>query len=426
MITPDPRKYAGTAEEQSSPGNTEVTSAEAVSVLAEDSARPGAAVGTVSAPEAPSGEKRRRSFFRRFPNVRRFAEALLILGAAILAAAVMSRYPEWISTRYVRFSRAAQHVLGSIFGIFPFSFVELLLYAALLAVPCGAVALIVLARKRGGGVKRLARWLSHTSCMAASMLAVFILTWGVNYYSAGLGYSLGLDVHERPAETLRAALEEITLDLAEAEAELPKDAGGEIVWPSFSEQSDIAREAWRELAGSEPYFAGASPVRVKPVAASRALSYMGLTGIFVAFTGEANVNRDFRDSGRIFTMAHELAHSLGCAAENEANFAAYLACRGSSSPYARYSGLLSAFVYCYNQLVGVDREAAFECWYMLPESVVDELHARNAYWQSFEGEIKKAATAVNDGYLKTMAQPSGVKSYGEVVDLILADYDARH
>ena len=40
--------------------------------------------------------------------------------------------------------------------------------------------------------------------------------------------------------------------------------------------------------------------------------------------------------------------------------------------------------------------------------------------------IKKAATAVNDGYLKTMAQPSGVKSYGEVVDLILADYDARH
>lgn len=426
MTTPDPRKYAGATEQEVSPENTEVTSAEAVSVLAEDSARPGAAAEAVSSPEAPSEEKSRRSFFRRSPNVRRFAEALLILGAAMLTAAVMSRYPEWISARYVRFSRAAQHVLGSIFGIFPFSFVELLLYAALLAVPCGAVALIVLAKNCGGGVKRLARWLSHTSRIAASMLAVFILTWGVNYYSAGLGYSLGLDVHERPAETLRAALEEITLDLAAAESELPKDAGGEIVWPSFSEQSDIAREAWRELAESEPYFAGASPVRVKPVAASRALSYMGLTGIFVAFTGEANVNRDFRDSGRIFTMAHELAHSLGCAAENEANFAAYLACRGSSSPYARYSGLLAAFVYCYNQLVEVDREAAFDCWYMLPESVVDELHARNAYWQSFEGEIKKAATAVNDGYLKTMAQPSGVKSYGEVVDLILADYDARH
>ena len=44
------------------------------------------------------------------------------------------------------------------------------------------------------------------------------------------------------------------------------------------------------------------------------------------------------------------------------------------------------------------------------------------YWQRFEGPIAEVSTAVNNVYLKANSQASGVKSYGEMVDLLLAQY----
>lgn len=392
---------------------------------------PAAAIGIISGEDGPTAvftaeSDKKVPVWKRYPNLFRFISAVSTVLLTLLAAFIMSRFPEWISDSYVKFSRVAQHIIGSVFGIFSFSVVEFLIGVIIVGVPVAIVAFIVLTKKRGGGKRRAASWLSHTAEVAAVLLAVFIITWGVNYRSAGLAYSLKLDVHSRPAETLAAALEEITLDLRETEASLPKGDDGRVVWPSYLEMNRISREAWVSLAEQEPYFEGIAPTNVKPVKNSRILSYMGITGVFTAFTGEANVNTDFPDSGRIFTMCHELAHSFGCAPENEANFAAYLACLSSDSPYARYSGLLAAFSYCYNALLKVDAESAYDCWYLLPEGTVAEYRYRSAYWQRFEGEVQKVATAVNDSYLKTMGSPQGVQSYGAVVDLILADFVSRN
>ncbi len=71
------------------------------------------------------------------------------------------------------------------------------------------------------------------------------------------------------------------------------------------------------------------------------------------------------------------------------------------------------------------REAAYRQWYRLPQQAVEDFRVRSEYWDQFEGEVKAVATSVNDAYLKTMGAPSGVKSYGQVVDLILADFVQR-
>ena len=50
---------------------------------------------------------------------------------------------------------------------------------------------------------------------------------------------------------------------------------------------------------------------------------------------------------------------------------------------------------------------------------LDEL---NALIEKYESPVKDIGTAVNNGYLKANSQPSGVRSYGEVVDLLIALY----
>ena len=56
----------------------------------------------------------------------------------------------------------------------------------------------------------------------------------------------------------------------------------------------------------------------------------------------------------------------------------------------------------------------------LPEAVRRDMWDNNAFWQRYEGRVSEAATRVNDTYLKVNSQAEGVKSYGRVVDLMLA------
>ena len=56
-----------------------------------------------------------------------------------------------------------------------------------------------------------------------------------------------------------------------------------------------------------------------------------------------------------------------------------------------------------------------------PQSVVD-LAYNNAYWDHFDGKVAEASSRVNDTYLKMQNQTDGVKSYGRMVDLMLAYY----
>ena len=54
------------------------------------------------------------------------------------------------------------------------------------------------------------------------------------------------------------------------------------------------------------------------------------------------------------------------------------------------------------------------------EGLQRDLRAYNAYWDAYEGEIAEASDQLNDSYLKFNAQQSGIRSYGEAVDLLLA------
>ena len=62
----------------------------------------------------------------------------------------------------------------------------------------------------------------------------------------------------------------------------------------------------------------------------------------------------------------------------------------------------------------------------MSDDVQRDLAADGAYWDQFEGPVAQVSNQVNDSYLKANEQEDGVKSYGRMVDLLLADYRQRH
>lgn len=159
--------------------------------------------------------------------------------------------------------------------------------------------------------------------------------------------------------------------------------------------------------------------------ASEGMSWAGICGIFMPFTAEANVNTHQPSLLLLSSAAHENAHSLGFAREDEANFIAYLACISSEDPSIRYSGAMLALINCGNALYksAPDKAAALRETYS--DAVIRDIAAYNQYWEGYEGQVEEAFDSINDSYLKFNLQENGVKSYGMMVDLMLAYYDIQ-
>ena len=163
----------------------------------------------------------------------------------------------------------------------------------------------------------------------------------------------------------------------------------------------------------------------KPVLASELMSYANIGGMFFPFTMESNINVDNPFFVVPWTMAHELAHQCGFMREDEANFIAYLACKESDDALMRYSGYLLAYDNAVSALRKVDPEAASAIGSGLSAAVRRDLAQRAEHWAQYEGPVQDVSNAANDTYLKANNQADGMRSYGRMVDLLLAEQRAE-
>ena len=51
---------------------------------------------------------------------------------------------------------------------------------------------------------------------------------------------------------------------------------------------------------------------------------------------------------------------------------------------------------------------------------MQDLDDTSLYYKQYESRLEEVATKTNDTYLKAFSEESGVKSYGEVVDELIA------
>lgn len=243
----------------------------------------------------------------------------------------------------------------------------------------------------------------------------------MNYYRDTFTEHTGLELRKYTKEELQSLCISLVHQAGEIRKQLEEDENG-VVKYHFKDDRELAKEAQKamgELAKDYKILDGQYPAP-KQMLFSKVMSRMELTGIFWGFTMEANVNTDILDYKIPVTMCHELAHLRGFMREDEANFIGYLACIGSENDAFRYSGYLSGWVYATNALAKADQEAYFKLCGQLDDRAWADLRYNNEFWARYEGKAAEVSNQLNDTYLKMNSQSDGVKSYGRVVDLMLA------
>ena len=359
---------------------------------------------------------------------KRWPWLLLCFPAAALLLVLAEFVPgfaEWYATRPYRVISHAGNFLS---GLFPFSLAEILLYLLIAAILFWLVfSIIQLIRKPDGRRKRLLRFLMTPLCAASVLFFLFTFTCGINYSRCTFAQISGLPIQDSSVEELYELNVFLAEEVSSLRQQFPENEQGvmESSFSSSSEKAEQARISYDTLEAEYPtLFSGYSAP--KSVLASRLMSWCDITGIFVPFTFEANVNVDVPDYSQPATMCHELSHLRGYMREDEANFIAYLACRTSENLEFQYSGAMLAFVYANNALYGADSELGQQVYSSLYKGVQRDFAYNSAYWKQFEGPVSEISNTVNDTYLKANRQDDGVKSYGRVVDLLLADYRKNH
>ena len=78
-------------------------------------------------------------------------------------------------------------------------------------------------------------------------------------------------------------------------------------------------------------------ISLKPSIFRGIMSYTGILGYYNPFTAEAQYNPELPSTSLPFTLAHESAHQLGFAREQEANFIGYLIGKKSENLDLKYS-----------------------------------------------------------------------------------------
>ncbi len=353
---------------------------------------------------------------------------VLLLPLSILITQWAALHPAVVERFYSRgVYRVLTEVFGRFFGLFPFSVAELLLYTVILTILLWLSLHIVRLIRLRDFTTRLPGMLATLACVTGIGYFAFTLFCGLNYHRVTFADQSGLEIRPSSTQELAALYEELVHTANAARQQVLNGDSGEMLLSqdSFYATGVQAAQAMSQLGEHYPQLGGFTP-RAKPVVVSRGMSVIDITGIYIPFTFEGNVNVDVPHYYIPFSMIHELAHYKGFMREDEANFIAYLGCREANDPAFAYSGSLLALIHSGNALYSVDPELYFDLSAQLSEDIRRDFAISSAYWQQFEGPVAEIAGKMNDSYLKANRQVEGVQSYGRMVDLLLADYRAHH
>ncbi|MCP3920518.1 MAG: DUF3810 domain-containing protein [bacterium] len=344
---------------------------------------------------------------------------LLPLGGGLFALA--HRYPSEVDHGYSRLIfPPLRRGLSAVSGLLPFSLAELIL----------GIAFTVLVVRVGRGLRKLRRGqrsarnlTAHAGAQTLTALglvyAAFLILWGFNYARQPLAESLRLERAPASADDLARLVAGLVDRMNELRTSIvPEDCA-----LAGSRDPRLAL-AFGALSRESSVFDARLP-RVRRPLLSPLLSRLGVTGIYSPFTGEPHVDADIPVVSVPFVACHELAHALGFAREDEANFIGFLACRAGGDAAFEYSGCRAAYLHAIRRLLRADRGRAVELAARRSDAVRADSEEAARFWRAREGVLTEVGRKSNDVYLKSQGESEGVRSYGRMVDLLIADHRLR-
>lgn len=314
--------------------------------------------------------------------------------------------------------------LSLLFGWIPFSVFEILIYITVIV---GIIYILYLIIKSLMHLKKspkiLLGGLLNIGVFLTILYSCFMLMWGLNYKRPQFGISEQLIVGEYTPQELGDLYAHFLKQAGRIREQLPENEDGAMI--ALGDYRDIFKRAQKgyDVAGEKFIELTGDYGMAKPILISKWLNYTGITGIYSPFTGEPNVNTAILDMNLPVTTCHEMAHQRGFGFEDQCNFIAYLTCIMHPDLDFQYSGYILAISYVSNALASTDYDLLLELNNTMHPKVYFDLNYHNTYWKQFKGDVQEISDNINSSYLQANGVEAGTKSYGKVVDLLLAYYD---
>ncbi|TYA68607.1 DUF3810 family protein, partial [Seonamhaeicola marinus] len=124
------------------------------------------------------------------------------------------------------------------------------------------------------------------------------------------------------------------------------------------------------------------------------------------------------------TSAHEMAHQLGYAAENEANFIGCLASIYNDDVYFKYCGYAFGLRYCLNEIYKRDEALFNDIIKTINKGILKHYEEVRLFWEAHENPVEPFFKYFYSGYLKANNQSKGMQSYSYVVALLVNYFNA--
>ena len=339
----------------------------------------------------------------------RFFEAVVVVAALVCAVVPLPpRVVEAIFSTGVY--PAVQQVITPVSNLVPFALLDLLIIAALIVIVVAIVRTVRLAR-RTRTWRPVASTLGHFLAAGAIAYLAFLCLWGFNYRRVSMRERLAL----QSSLPTRDAVVELGLESVRRVNALYGDAhGAGFGTPEW--RNAPLRDAFRVVQSRLSDAAPAEPGRLKASLLGLYFRWASVDGMVNPFALEVLANPDLLPWERPFVAAHEWSHLAGYAVESEANFVGWLTCLQAGAP-EQYSGWLYLYWQVSGELGGRDRGRLSM---MLDEGPRRDVNAIVSRLQRGQlPTLRKASWAVYDEYLRANRVEEGIRSYDEVITLIL-------
>ncbi len=305
----------------------------------------------------------------------------------------------------------------TLFGWLPFSMGDVLYFIAFVFLFVKTIRFIQLLGK--GQLKDYLTWpiLRKYTALFLWVYLLFNILWGLNYDRQGIATQLSL----RVLPYTSSQLYDLTVLLQQRLC-----TNGESV-DSLERVSinnnyylfHTGTKAFAEIDDQLP-FLKYQIQSIKPSLYTYVGHFFGFTGYYNPFSAEAQLKTDLPVFLKPFVTCHEIAHQLGYAKENEANFVGFLAGKTSTNVEFRYSAYFEMYLYAIRELAFYDPYSAQVLLKTAHKQYLIDYIAYRGYLLKNKNLIQPFTSKFYDNFLKLNNQSKGLATYNEVVSWLIA------
>ena len=258
------------------------------------------------------------------------------------------------------------------------------------------------------------------------LYVIFKVFWGLNYDRPTVGETRQLGKPEYTLEELTRFNDRLISALNSSRSAIPGDTLPMIVFPDILQ---LTGKAYAALARTSPELQWREPALKRSLLAELG-DWVGYTGYYNPFTGEAQVRAEIPDILLPYIACHEVAHQLGYARESEASYIGWLAAQAQEDARLRYSAALDLYDQVQQELwrmyalqgdsAGLRRQMQ-ENARRLDTAVKRDRKAIRQFFRTRTHAVTPAFNELYAQYLRMNGQKEGMRSYREVVGWILAE-----